>query len=165
MTSIDISFSAQQFWGTRCMGMSMRATKAFEGNICWCIFVPIQYVNTKSLGDQWWWWMLVWRAHKPVISLHITSPWACLFPNVIFPALLIKKKKRLKSNLYSKEPTSVTPLIKSHSFIQRLTYQKWRTVYSWLLIGLNPYERMWINQSVHTFGLFAVICSEYYAHK
>ena len=35
------------------MGMSMRATKVFEGNMCWYIFVPIQYVNTKSLGAQW----------------------------------------------------------------------------------------------------------------
>ena len=37
------------------MGVSMRATKAFEGNMCWYIFVPIQYVNTKSLvpsGDD-----------------------------------------------------------------------------------------------------------------
>ena len=31
--------------------MSMRATKAFEGNMCWYIFVPIQYVNTKSLPE------------------------------------------------------------------------------------------------------------------
>ena len=41
----------------------------------------------------------------------------------------------------------VWPLwIYSHSFLQTLTNQKSRTVSSWLLIGLNLHERMWINQ-------------------
>ena len=38
------------------------------------------------------------------------------------------------------------PLINSHSFMQKLTNQKSRTVSSWLLIGLNLHKRMWINQ-------------------
>ena len=38
------------------------------------------------------------------------------------------------------------PLINSHSFVQALTNQRSRTVSSWLLIGLNMYERMSINQ-------------------
>ena len=40
-------------------------------------------------------------------------------------------------------PTSLKvwpPLISSHSFMQTLTNQKWRTVSSWLLIGLNLHE-------------------------
>ena len=40
------------------------------------------------------------------------------------------------------------PLINSHSFTQTLTNQKSKTVSSWLLIGLNLYERMWINQKL-----------------
>ena len=49
------------------------------------------------------------------------------------------------------------PLINSHSFMQTLTNQMWRTVSNWLLIGLNLYERMCINPIGHTFGLNAVI--------
>ena len=48
--------------------------------------------------------------------------------------------------LTARSPIVRPPLINSHSFMQTLTNQMWRTVSSWLLIGLNLYERMWINQ-------------------
>ena len=51
------------------------------------------------------------------------------------------------------------PLINSHSFMQTLTNQKSKTVSSWLLIGLNLYERMWINQKRSHF--WAPCCKEY----
>ena len=47
----------------------------------------------------------------------------------------------------------------SHSFMQTLTNQKSRTVSSWLLIGLNLYERMWKNQKRYHF--LAPCCKAY----
>ena len=64
----------------------------------------------------------------------------------------------------ARSPKLWAPLINSHSFMQRLTNPKSRTVSSWLLIGLNLHERMWINQSGHTFGLFAVKAKSCYTH-
>ena len=46
----------------------------------------------------------------------------------------------------ARAPKVWPPLINSPSFTQTLTNQKSRTVSSWLLIGLNLHERMWINQ-------------------
>ena len=39
-----------------------------------------------------------------------------------------------------------SPVMNSHSVMPKLTNQKLRKVSSWLLIGLNLHERMWINQ-------------------
>ena len=64
----------------------------------------------------------------------------------------------------ARSPKLWAPLINSHSFMQRLTNPKSRTVSSWLLIGLNLHERMWINQSGHTFGLFAVKAKNCYTN-
>ena len=49
------------------------------------------------------------------------------------------------------------PLISSHSFMQTLTNQKWRTVSSWLLIGLNLHEvnKVIINALTPFFGLLS----------
>ena len=51
------------------------------------------------------------------------------------------------------------PLINSHSFMQTLSNQKSRTVSRWLLTGLNLCERMWIIESVYTFGLLTPYCN------
>ena len=48
--------------------------------------------------------------------------------------------------------------LSSHSFMQTLTNQKSRTVSSWLLIGWNLYERMWINKKRSHF--WAPCCSQ-----
>ena len=64
----------------------------------------------------------------------------------------------------ARSPKVWPPLINSHSFMQTLTNQTSRTVSSWLLIGLNLHERMWINQSGHTFGLFAVKAKNCYTN-
>ena len=42
--------------------------------------------------------------------------------------------------------------------MQTLTNQKSRTVFSWLLIGLNLYKRMWINQKRSDF--WAPCCND-----
>jgi len=49
-------------------------------------------------------------------------------------------------------------LISSHSFMQTLTNQKSRTVSSWLLIGLNLHERMWMNKKRSLF--WAPCCNQ-----
>ena len=65
----------------------------------------------------------------------------------------------------ARSPKVWPPLIHSHSFMQRyLTNQKSRRVSSWLLIGLNLHERMWITQSGHTSGLFAVKAKNCYTN-
>ena len=65
----------------------------------------------------------------------------------------------------ARTPKVWPPLINSHSFMQRyLTNQKSRRVSSWLLIGLNLHERMGINQSGHTSGLFAVKAKNCYTN-
>ena len=65
----------------------------------------------------------------------------------------------------ARSPKVWPPLINSHSFMQRyLTNQKSRRVSSWLLIGLNLHERMWITQSGHTSGLFAVKAKNCYTN-
>ena len=65
----------------------------------------------------------------------------------------------------ARSPKVWPPLINSHSFMQRyLTNQKSRRVSSWLLIGLNLHERMWINQSGHRSGLFAVKAKNCYTN-
>ena len=58
----------------------------------------------------------------------------------------------------ARSPKVWPPLINSRSFIQTLTNQKSRTVSSWLLIGLNLYERMWINKKQAHF--WAPCCSK-----
>ena len=65
----------------------------------------------------------------------------------------VQKKKNVISilrTIFSRSSTARSPkvwppLMNSHSFMQTLTNQKSRTVSCWLLIGLNLYERMWIN--------------------
>ena len=59
----------------------------------------------------------------------------------------------------ARSPKVWPPLINSHSFMQTLTNQKSRTVSRWLLIGLNLFQRMWINQkrSICTRGTFLLI--------
>ena len=52
----------------------------------------------------------------------------------------------ISSHLTARIPKVWLPLINSHYFMQTLTNQKSRTVSSWLLIGWNLYERMWINK-------------------
>ena len=63
------------------------------------------------------------------------------------PVLVVILVMESKGIYYSKEPKCVTSstAINSHSFMQTLTNQKSRTVSSWLLIGLNLYERIRIN--------------------
>ena len=51
-----------------------------------------------------------------------------------------------KVNFTARSPKVWPPLINSHSFMQTFTNQKSRMVSCWLLIGLNLYQRMWINQ-------------------
>ena len=52
----------------------------------------------------------------------------------------------------ARSPKVWPPLINSHSFMQTLTSQKWRIVFSWLLIGLILHETMGINQKRSNFG-------------
>ena len=65
---------------------------------------------------------------------------------------------KLIRHFRARSPKVWPPLINSHSFMQTLTNQKPRTVSSWLLIGLNLCERMWLKiRSGHTCGLLAVM--------
>ena len=59
----------------------------------------------------------------------------------------------------ARRPKVWPPLINSHFLMQTLTNHKSRTVSSWLLIRLNLFQRMWINQkrSICTRGTFLVI--------
>ena len=57
-----------------------------------------------------------------------------------------RRQTEKKTPFTARSPKVWPPLIHSHSFMQALTNQKSRTVSSWPLIGLNLYERIWINQ-------------------
>ena len=59
---------------------------------------------------------------------------------------LKQTNKQTAKRLQQGSPKVWTPLSNSHSFMQVFTNQNLRTASSWLLIGLNLYERMWKNQ-------------------
>ena len=79
---------------------------------------------------------------------------------LIYLLTIITCSKKFKAALRftARNPKLWPPLIYSHSFMQTLTNQKLRAVSSWLLIGLDLHERMWINQNQSHF--WAPFCNK-----
>ena len=93
----------------------------------------LKVFNLTSVG--WNYWLVVdLLYHRDKSVKTVITGW-----------LMVLTKQGCLYITYSNEPKVWPPLINSHSFIQTLTNQKSRTVSSWLLIGLNLHERMWIN--------------------
>ena len=96
-----------------------------------CFTEAMQEWNLCLQGRKWRWTEAIWTHWH----LHISPP-----------SSLEKKIEFLWKGFTARSPKVWPPLINSHSFMHTLTNQKSRTVSSWLLIGLNLHERMWINQ-------------------
>ena len=71
-------------------------------------------------------------------------------------------RQECTASITARSPKVWTPLINSHSFMQTLTNQKSRTVSSWLLIGLNFYEGMWIIQKRSHFWAPCCNCLKFF---
>ena len=95
------------------------------------------------------------------IYWHIQSNWPLNW-KFVRPAIILSPDglscESVWYSYYSKEPKRVTSFNNSHPFMQTLTNQKLRTVSSWLLIGLNLHERMWVNQKR---SHFCALCCNY----
>ena len=56
------------------------------------------------------------------------------------------KQTNCKKSFTARSPKVWPPFVNSHSFMQTLANRNSRTVFSWLLSGLDLYERLWIIQ-------------------
>ena len=64
---------------------------------------------------------------------------------ILWCSLRTSCNSQLSLPVTARSPKEWRPLINTYSFMKTLTNQTSRTVYSWLLIGSNLQERMWIN--------------------
>ena len=94
-----------------------------------------------------------WYGHPPPICWHCQNYFLLVIPispqsdqHQLSPNNIKTKSSREVTRITARRPKVWPPLINSHSFMQTLTTQKSRTVFSCLLIGSIQDERMWINQ-------------------
>ena len=88
---------------------------------------------------------IIYCTRKHIYCLCWGMPIYTLFFEKKIEIKILEINLEISIAITARSPKVWSPLIHSHSFMKALTNQKSRAVPTWLLIGLNLHERMWIN--------------------